>query len=100
MMSDLGVQVTILEALPKILPGCDADVANVVVRSFNKRGIEIKTGVPVTGHEPQPDGGTIVRFGSGEEVRVDQVIVSVGRRPLRRPAGARGHRGAGPIGAS
>ena len=81
MMSDLGVQVTILEALPKILPGCDADVANVVVRSFNKRGIQIRTGVPVTGHEPQPDGGTIVRFGSGEEVRVDQVVVSVGRRP-------------------
>ena len=81
MMSDLGVQVTILEALPKILPGCDADVANVVVRSFDKRGIQIRTGVPVTGHEPQPDGGTIVRFGSGEEVRVDQVVVSVGRRP-------------------
>ena len=81
MMSDLGVQVTILEALPKILPGCDADVANVVVRSFQKRGIQIRTGVPVTGHEPQGDGGTIVRFGEGEEVRVDQVIVSVGRRP-------------------
>ncbi len=81
MMSDLGVQVTILEALPKILPGCDADVANVVVRSFQKRGIQIRTGVPVTGHEPQGDGGTIVRFGEGEEVRVDQVVVSVGRRP-------------------
>ena len=81
LMSDLGVQVTILEALPKILPGCDADVARVVVRSFEKRGIQIRTGVPVTGHQPQPDGGTIVRFGEGEEVRVDQVIVSVGRRP-------------------
>ena len=67
MMSDLGAQVTILEALPKILPGCDADVANVVVRSFQKRGIKIRTGVPVTGHEPQGDGGTIVRFGEGED---------------------------------
>ena len=80
MMADLGVQVTILEALPKILPGCDADVANVVVRSFTKRGIQIKTGVPVTGHEPQPDGGTLVKFGAGESVRTDQVVVSVGRR--------------------
>lgn len=34
---DLGAQVTILEGLPKILPGLDADVANVVVRSFQKR---------------------------------------------------------------
>ena len=90
MMSDLGVQVTILEALPKILPGCDADVANVVVRSFQKRGIQIRTGVPVTGHEPQSDGGTIVRFGEGEEVRVDQVVVSVGRRPYADLLGLEG----------
>ena len=90
MMSDLGVQVTILEALPKILPGCDADVANVVVRSFQKRGIQIRAGVPVTGHEPQSDGGTIVRFGEGEEVRVDQVVVSVGRRPYADLLGLEG----------
>ena len=48
--ADLGSQVTILEALPKILPGCDTDTANVVVRAFKKRGIEIKTGVKVAGH--------------------------------------------------
>jgi len=48
--SDLGAKVTILEFLPKILPGCDADVANVVVRSFQKRGITIRTGTKVTGH--------------------------------------------------
>ena len=34
MMSDLGTQVTLLEALPKLLPGCDSDVVNVVARSF------------------------------------------------------------------
>ena len=38
MLSDLGVRVSLLEALPKILPGCDEDVANVIVRSFTKRG--------------------------------------------------------------
>ena len=52
MMSDLGVQVTVLEALPKLLPGCDADVVDVVARSFKKRGIDVRTGVKVTGHEP------------------------------------------------
>src|SRR5690606_6087326 len=56
MMADLGVEVTVLEALPKILPGCDGDVANVVVRSFQKRGMTIKTGVQVQGHQPGPDG--------------------------------------------
>ena len=35
--ADLGATVTILEGLPKILPGLDEDVANVVVRSFRKK---------------------------------------------------------------
>jgi dihydrolipoamide dehydrogenase len=81
MLADLGVQVTLLEALPKLLPGCDQDVADVVVRSFKKRGITVRTGVSVEGHEPGRSG-TTVRLGGGEEIVVDQVIVSVGRRPL------------------
>src|SRR5262249_39172233 len=83
MMSDLGTQVTVLEALPKILPGCDRDVADVVLRSFKKRGIDVRTGVAVTGHTPQPDGrGTTVHFGEDEHLAVEAVVVSVGRRPL------------------
>jgi dihydrolipoamide dehydrogenase len=83
MLSDLGCQVTILEALPKILPGCDQDVAEVVLRSFKKRGIDVRTGVAVTGHTPAADGrSTAVAFGEGEEVTVEAVVVSVGRRPL------------------
>src|SRR5262249_17885393 len=79
--SDLGAKVTILEFLPKILPGCDTDVANVVVRSFQKRGITIRTGAKVVGHEPTGNGGTGGVVGGGEPVEADAVIVSVGRRP-------------------
>lgn len=79
--ADLGSQVTILEGLPKILPGCDTDCANVVVRSFKKKGIDIRTGVKVTGHTPNGAGGTTVHFGEGENLEVDVVVVSVGRRP-------------------
>jgi dihydrolipoamide dehydrogenase len=81
MLADLGAEVTILEALPKILPGLDNDVANVVVRSFKKKKINIRTGVPVTGHTPNDSGGTTVHFGEGESIEVDAVVVSVGRRP-------------------
>ncbi|HET7487168.1 MAG TPA: dihydrolipoyl dehydrogenase [Acidimicrobiales bacterium] len=81
MMSDLGVQVTVLEALPKMLPGCDADVVEVVARSFKKRGIDVRLGVQVSGHKPNDGGGTTVLFGEGEQVSVDVVVVSVGRRP-------------------
>jgi dihydrolipoamide dehydrogenase len=83
MMSDLGTQVTILEALPKILPGCDKDITEVVLRSFKRRGIDVRTGVTVTGHRPGAGGGgTTVSFGEGEEITVEAVVVSVGRRAL------------------
>jgi dihydrolipoamide dehydrogenase len=91
MLSDLGTQVTVLEALPKILPGCDQDVADVVLRSFKKRGIDVRTGVAVTGHTPSEDGSsTTVKFGAGEEVTVDAVVVSVGRKPLSANLGLEG----------
>ncbi|MSO14694.1 MAG: dihydrolipoyl dehydrogenase [Ilumatobacteraceae bacterium] len=80
--ADLGADVTILEGLPKILPGLDADLANVVVRSFGKKKIAIKTGVAVTSHTPTGNGSTVVAFGDGEKLEVDAVIVSVGRRPF------------------
>jgi dihydrolipoamide dehydrogenase len=81
MLSDLGCQVTLLEALPKLLPGCDGDVVEVVVRSFKKRGITVGTGVTVEGHE-RSNGQITVKLGGGESVTVDKVVVSVGRRPL------------------
>ncbi|HEX6421813.1 MAG TPA: dihydrolipoyl dehydrogenase [Acidimicrobiales bacterium] len=80
MMSDLGSQVTVLEALPKILPGCDKDVTAVVERSFKKRGIDVRTGVTVTGHEPG-DGGTVVQLEGSDPIKTDVVVVSVGRKP-------------------
>ncbi|MEC8018145.1 MAG: FAD-dependent oxidoreductase, partial [Actinomycetota bacterium] len=85
--ADLGADVTILEGLPKILPGLDADVANVVVKSFKRKSIDIRTGVSVSGHTPQADGGTVVHLEDGTEVAVDVVIVSVGRRPNSGPLG-------------
>ena len=81
MMADLGTTVTVLEAMPKIIPGVDADAAKVVTRSLKKRNVEIKTGVMVRGHEPH-DGKTRVLFGEGESVDVDLVVLSIGRRPF------------------
>ena len=82
MMGDLGTEVTVLEALPNILTGCDAEVAKAVRRSFRKRGIEVHTGVTVHGHEPRPDrSGTVVSFGEGKQVDVEMIVMAVGRRP-------------------
>lgn len=78
--ADLGATVTLLEGLPKILPGLDADVANVVVKSFKRKGIDIRTGVKVTGHSPN-GVGTVVHLDGADDLEVDAVVVSVGRRP-------------------
>jgi dihydrolipoamide dehydrogenase len=88
--ADLGATVTILEGLPKILPGLDPDVAAVVVKSFKKKNIDIRTGVKVNGHEPKTSGGTTVLFGEGERLEVDAVIVSVGRKPFTDHLGLTG----------
>ena len=92
--ADLGSEVTILEGLPKILPGLDTDVAKVVERSFKKKKIAIKTGVMVTGHTPSDSGDTTVEFGPKdgptEQLDVDAVVVSVGRRPFADKLGLEG----------
>jgi dihydrolipoamide dehydrogenase len=92
MLSDLGVQVTVLEALPKILPGCDTEVADVVARSFKRRGIDVRTGVKVKGHEPSGEQTTVqLEDGSSDgNITVDTIVMSVGRRPLSDTLGLDG----------
>jgi dihydrolipoamide dehydrogenase len=80
LLSDMGTQVTVLEALPSILAGCDTEVASVVGRSFKKRGIDVRTGVNITGHSPKK-GATTISVEGGDDVKVDMVVMSVGRRP-------------------
>ncbi len=84
-LADLGAAVTILEALPKVLPGCDEDVTRTVLQSFKKKGIEVRTGVAVRGHRGAGSGaggvGTVVEFGEDETIETDLVVVSVGRVP-------------------
>jgi dihydrolipoamide dehydrogenase len=90
-LSDVGSEVTLLEALPGILPGVDPQAADVVKRSFRKRGVKVLTGVTVEG----VDAGdpTVVRYtadGKAETVEVDVVVVSIGRRPRSEGVGLEG----------
>ncbi len=78
---DLGSEVTLLEALPALLPGADADVVRPVQRSLAKRGVKISTGARVNGHTPS-DSGTTVHVEGGDDVECDVVIVATGRGPV------------------
>jgi dihydrolipoamide dehydrogenase len=81
--------VTILEGLPKILPGCDADVAAVVLKSFKRKGIDVRTGVKVAGHTPG-ESTTAIHLEGADDLEVSRVVVSVGRRPLSDSLGLEG----------
>jgi len=84
-LGDTGAEVTILEALPQILPGVDQQVAQTVVRAFQRRGIKALTGVRVLGFD-----GKTLRYeakNAEEQLLVDKVVVSVGRRPRSENVG-------------
>jgi dihydrolipoamide dehydrogenase len=82
LLGDVGSDVTVLEALPNILPGVDPEAADVVVRSFHKRGIRVHTGVKVTGIEGAYELGVTFETPEGaQQVVVDKVVVSIGRSP-------------------
>ncbi len=81
LLADLGSQVTVLEALPRILPGADDDVVKMLTRAFKKRKIEIRTGVSVSGCRPTGDG-VALDIDGGDPLSADAVVVCVGRRPF------------------
>ncbi len=90
-LADLGAKVTVLEAMPKILPGCDEDVTRVVLQSFKKKGIEVRTGAAVSGHKPNTGVGTSVQIEGGDApIDTDLVVVSVGRVPFTKDLLAEG----------
>lgn len=81
LLADLGAKVTLLEALPQLLTGCDPDVVDVLVRSLRRKGVTVRTGVSVAGHRPG-ESGTAVELEGGESVDAEMVVVAIGRRPL------------------
>ena len=75
----LGAKVTILEAMPTILPGMDSEVVRQADRIFQKQGFDIRTGARVTGAERVGEK-VIVSVEGTEPIEADYVLVSVGRR--------------------
>ncbi|HZO39927.1 MAG TPA: dihydrolipoyl dehydrogenase [Methylomirabilota bacterium] len=72
-----GVEVTLLEALPRIIPIEDEEVSKELTRTFTRRGITVKTGVKVASVKPG-GAGAVVDLG-GEKLEVEQVLMAVGR---------------------
>jgi len=82
----LGAQVTIIELLPTVLSGYDADIIKEADRTFRKQGLDIKTNTRVVGARRGDASVTLdVEHEAGtQSLEADYVLVSVGRRPSLR----------------
>jgi dihydrolipoamide dehydrogenase len=81
-----GAEVTIVEALPRLVPAEDDFLSKQLERAFRRRGIGFKTGVKFTGAQ-QSDSGVTVSLESGEQLEADLLLVAVGRGPNTANAG-------------
>ncbi|POX50843.1 dihydrolipoyl dehydrogenase [Streptomyces sp. Ru71] len=75
-----GAEVTVVEALPRLLPGEDEFASKLLARAFRRRGIKVRTGVRLAGAERDGDGVSVV-LESGERLSADLLLVAVGRAP-------------------
>ena len=76
----LGAKVTVLEFLPRILPGMDSELAAEAQKIFAKQGLEFRLGARVTAARATPNGCR-VEIESAEAVECDRVLLAVGRLP-------------------
>ena len=76
-----GVKVTLIEALPRILPIEDAESSDVLSKSFRKRGIEVIAGAQVTKATVAKDKVTLDVAAGGEKKQVvaAAVLMAAGR---------------------
>jgi dihydrolipoamide dehydrogenase len=78
---ELGSQVSIVEALPRILPVEDAEISELAHKQFVKQGFEIHVGATVSSLQKGDDSVTATITGEGDESKTevfDRVILAVG----------------------
>jgi dihydrolipoamide dehydrogenase len=73
-----GAEVTIIEALPRLVPVEDEACSKAVERAFRRRGIAFRTNTPFKSVD-QTDGGVRVMVENGDPIEADLLLVAVGR---------------------
>jgi dihydrolipoamide dehydrogenase len=81
-----GADVTIVEALPRLVAAEDEAVSKVLERAFRKRGIGSKTGTPFESVE-HTDSGVRVTVQGGDTIDAEVLLVAVGRGPTTQGLG-------------
>jgi dihydrolipoamide dehydrogenase len=82
-LKNYGVDVTIVEFLPRALPNEDVEVSKEIEKQFKKLGVKILTGTKV---ESIADDGSVVtvtvsKDGKAEEIKAQKVLQAIGFAP-------------------
>lgn len=86
LFSSLGSSVTVVEMLPRILPGVDEEIGRELSREFKKRKIRVLAGRAVESLELM-DLSVTAKISGGGEVSASRAIVALGRAPRSRNLG-------------
>ncbi|MDG2316030.1 MAG: FAD-dependent oxidoreductase, partial [Gammaproteobacteria bacterium] len=82
----LGTEVVMLEALEEFLPMVDRKIATEAQRAFKRQGLDIRLGSKVTSAKTNDDGVEVTYEGAkgSKSLKVDKLIICVGRRPFTK----------------
>ncbi|HEX3614521.1 MAG TPA: dihydrolipoyl dehydrogenase [Sporichthyaceae bacterium] len=81
-----GAEVTIIEALPHLVPAEDENNSKLLERAFRKRGINFEVGARFTGVE-YTETGVRVSTDTGKQVEAELLLVAIGRGPVSEGLG-------------
>ena len=88
--NSFGSQVTILEALPRVVPVEDEEISAELDKTYRKKGINIQTGCTVDGVKKDAKGVTVSfkdKDGKAQTLRAEKLLLAVGRKPMTENCG-------------
>jgi NADPH-dependent 2,4-dienoyl-CoA reductase/sulfur reductase-like enzyme len=85
-----GLEVTVVELLPRVLPNFDADMSEIVERELLDEGVILRKERRVESFEPGEGGSVGYTVAADQRVATDMVLVSVGVRPVTELAAGAG----------
>lgn len=80
--SRLGVEVTVVEAQPRLAPFEEPEVSRAIERAFAREGIGVVTAAATIQVERGPSGYRLTLDEQRDELRGEQLLVATGRRPV------------------
>jgi dihydrolipoamide dehydrogenase len=83
--NSFGTQVTILEALPRVVPVEDEEISAELTKAFQKKGIQVFTSCAVESVKKDAKGVTVSfkdKDGKPQAMQAEKLLLAVGRKPM------------------